>query len=163
MVQIENLIKKGTVSRINELELPRYVNFFENSYKNNIEHCKAVIKTFPRWSIISGYYAMHDITKLLLAKQYLLKIEFKVHETTIKLLKELIKNKELTKLAEKGYKEFLTLANDLAEAKKDRVKAQYYTGTAYMKQEHEKRAQEFLEETVKPYLHKILKLTGEKK
>ncbi len=162
MVKIEHLIRTGVVSRINELELPRYLNFFGNSHKNNLEHCRAVIKTFPRWSIISGYYAMHDITKLLLAKQYRLKVEFKVHETTIKLLRELIKNKELTRLAEKGYKEFLTLANDLAEAKKDRVKAQYYTGTEYMKQQYEKRAQEFLKETVEPYLHKMQKLTGEK-
>ena len=162
MVKIDNLIQIGRVSRINELELSRYLNFFGNSYKNNMEHCKAVMKAFPRWSIISGYYAMHDITKLLLAKQYRLKVEFKVHETTIKLLRELIKNKELTRLAEKGYKEFLTLANDLAEAKKDRVKVQYYTGTEYMKQQYKKRAQEFLEETVEPYLHKMQKLTGEK-
>lgn len=162
MVEIEHLIRTGKVSRINEMELARYLNFFENSYNDNIEHCLAVIKTFPRWSIISGYYAMHDITKLLLAKQYRLKVEFKVHETTIKLLRELLRNKELTRLAEKGYKEFLTLANDLAEAKKDRVKAQYYTGTEYIKQQHKKRAQEFLKETVEPYLHKMQKLTGEK-
>ena len=148
-------MKEGKLSKINELELERYINFFENSYKNNLEHCNFVIKAFPRWSIISGYYAMHDITKLLLAKVFRIKIEIEVHATTIKVLRELIKNKDIIILMEKGYSEFLSLANDLAEAKKDRVKAQYYTGTEYMKKEYEKRAEEFLLNIVNPFISKI--------
>ena len=155
MVKIDILMKEGKLSKINELELERYINFFENSYKNNLEHCNFVIKAFPRWSIISGYYAMHDITKLILAKDFRIKIELEVHATTIKVLRELIKNKEIIILMEKGYSEFLSLANDLAEAKKDRVKAQYYTGTEYMKKEYEKRAEEFLLNIVNPFISKI--------
>lgn len=158
MVKIETLIDEWKISRIKELEIERYVNFFLSSYKDNLEHCKAVIETFPRWSIISGYYAMHDITKLLLAKVFNLKIEFEVHATTIKALRELIKNKEILKLLENGYQEFIYLANDLAEAKKERVKSQYYTGTAFMKEEYKKRAQNFLKEVVKPFILKINKL-----
>ncbi|MBI2972046.1 MAG: hypothetical protein HYY37_06505 [Candidatus Aenigmarchaeota archaeon] len=118
MVSVETLLKEGKVSRIRELEVERYINFFENSTRDNLEHCKATIKTFPRWSIISGYYAMHDITKLLIAKKFRLKIELEVHATTIKVLRELVKDKEVTKLIEKGYREFISLANDLAEAKR---------------------------------------------
>jgi hypothetical protein len=92
MVSIETLMKEGKVSRIRELEVGRYVNFFENSSKDNLAHCKATIKTFPRWSIISGYYAMHDTTKLLIAKKFRLKIELEVHATTIKVLRELVKD-----------------------------------------------------------------------
>lgn len=158
MVKIEILLKEGKISKINELELNRYINFFSNSYQDNLNHCKANIESFPRWSIISGYYAMHDITKLLLAKRFRIKIEMEVHATTIKVLSELIRNKELLSLIKKGYEEFINLANDLAEAKKDRVKAQYYTGTAFMKEHYKERANEFLKETVEPYLEKIKEL-----
>ncbi len=162
MVKIETLLDEGKISKINELELERYVNFFNFSSGNNLEHCQAVLETFPRWSIISGYYAMHDSTKLFLAKEFRLKIEFEVHATTIKVLSELIKNKDLLNLMERGYEEFISLANDLAEAKKERVKSQYYTGTEYMKKEYQKRAQSFLHDVVEPFLAKI-KVLGELK
>ena len=155
MVKIEILLNEGKISKISELELKRYVDFFENSYKDNLEHSKSNLDKFPRWSIISGYYAMHDITKLLLAKKFRIKVEFEVHSTTIKVLRELIKSKEILSLIEKGYKEFLSLANDLAEARDERVKAQYYTGTEFMHEEYLKRANEFYQNVVSPYLEKI--------
>ncbi len=62
---------------------------------------------------------MHDATKLLFAKKFRLKIDKEVHVTTIKDLRELIKNKKLLDLIEKGYEEFLNLATDLSEAKKE--------------------------------------------
>jgi len=162
MVKIETLMREGKVSKIKELEIERYVNFFENSYKDNLKHSEENIKTFPRWSIISGYYAMHDITKLFLAKRFRLKIELEVHATTIKVVRELIKNREILKLIEQGYKEFIYLANDLAEAKKERTKAQYYTGTAFMKEQFCRKSKAFLETIVEPYLKKINKLLIEK-
>jgi hypothetical protein len=158
MVKIEILLQERKISRINELELNRYLNFFENSYKDNLEHSKANLDKFPRWAIISGYYAMHDITKLLLAKKFRIKIELEIHATTIKVLRELIKNKEIITLIEHGYKEFLTLAQDLDEAKKERIKAQYYTGTEFMYKEYEKRALEFYDSVVLKYLEKIQEL-----
>ena len=158
MVKIETLLNEGKISKISELEIRRYVNFFENSYKDNLEHSKANLTKFPRWAIISGYYAMHDITKLLLAEKFRIKIEFEIHSTTIKVLKELIKSEEILSLIEKGYKEFLSLANDLAEARDERVKAQYYTGTEFMHEEYLKRANEFYESVVLVYLEKIKEL-----
>ena len=158
MVKIENLLKEGKISKINELELDRYTNFFEKSYADNLSHSKTVIKQFPRWSIISSYYAMHDITKLLLAKKFRIKIELEVHATAIKVLDELIKNKEIMSLIQKGYEEFISLANDLAEGKRERVKVQYYTGTEFMKGQYAIRAEEFLKNIVIPYLEKIKEL-----
>lgn len=158
MVQINTLFEEGKISKISELETERYINFFENSYKDNLKHSEKNIKEFPRWSIISGYYAMHDITKLFLAKKFRIKIDFEIHATTIKVLNELIKNKEIISLIEKGYKEFLNLANDLEEAKKQRVKVQYYTGTKFLKEEYEKRAIEFHTKVVLVYLEKIKEL-----
>lgn len=158
MVSIETLMKEGKVSRIRELDVSRYIDFFENSSKDNLEHCKATIKTFPRWNIISGYYAMHDITKLLIAKKFMLKIDLEVHATTIKVLRTLIKDKEVVQFIKKGYREFIFLANDLAEAKRQRTKTQYYTGTAFMRERFQKMSYEFLIETVEPYMVHIRKL-----
>ena len=158
MVKLQTLINEKKISKINEIELERYVNFFENSYRDNLNHCEANLSQFPRWAIISGYYAMHDITKLLLSKKFQIKIDFEVHSTTIKVLNELINNKEILNLLEKGYREFLTLAQDLYEAKKERIKVQYYTGTKFMHEEHKKRAREFYEIIVLKYLEKIKEL-----
>lgn len=158
MVKIGVLIKEKKISKINELELERYVNFFESSVRDNLEHSKSNLEKFPRWAIISGYYAMHDITKLFLAKRFRLKVDLEVHSTTIKVLKELIDNKEILNLIEKGYKEFVTLANDLAEAKKDRVKVQYYTGTPFMREEYSRRAKLFYDSIVLVYLDKMRRL-----
>ena len=161
MVSVETLMREGKVGRIKEFDLDRYINFFENSYKDNLEHCKYVINTFPRWSIISGYYAMHDITKLLIAKKFRLKIELEVHATTIKVLRELIKDKEVLTLIEKGYREFISLANDLAEAKKERTKSQYYTGTKFMKEHFKELSEEFLFQIANPYIERIKFLLAE--
>jgi hypothetical protein len=155
---VKELFNAGNISRISELEISRYTDFFLNSYKDNLEHCKAVVKSFPRWSIISGYYAMHDITKLLLAKNMRIKIEREVHATTIKVLENALKNKILSKLLNEGYKEFIYLANDLASAKRERVKTQYYTGSDFMKKQYERRAEEFLRGVVEPYIMRMNKL-----
>jgi hypothetical protein len=155
MVKIEKLFEEGKISKINELELARYINFLENSYIDNLQHSEKNIESFPRWSIISGYYAMHDITKLFFAIKFRMKIDFEVHSTTIKVLNELIKNKEILLLLEKGYREFLSLASDLNEAKKERIKVQYYTGTKFLKEEYKKLAQEFFSQIVLIYIKKI--------
>src|SRR3989344_9549257 len=96
MGRIEYLLKSGKISRIVETEKDRYMNFFSNSYKENLEHCKFVIEKFPRWSIISGYYAMHDITKLFLADKFNIKIDFNVHQTTIDVLSIVLNEKNLS-------------------------------------------------------------------
>jgi len=158
MVNIDNLIKKGKISKIKEFELERYRNFLESSYKNNIRHSKANMLSFPRWSIISGYYAMHDITKLFLTLKFNIKVEKEVHSTTIRLFKELTKNKELFNLINEGYKEFLSLAQDLEEAKKERIKVQYYTNTKYLYEEYKKRASDFFNRYSLNFINKMQKL-----
>lgn len=70
MVKIEKLLQEGKLSRIGELELEleRYTSFFKHSYLDNFRHGQTVLKTFPRWSIISGYYTMHDVVEPFLKK-----------------------------------------------------------------------------------------------
>ena len=72
------------------------------------------------------------------------------------------KNRKILNLIEKGYREFINLANDLSEAKKERIKAQYYTGTEFIKEQFRKKSIEFLRDVVNPYIEKINKLLSEK-
>ncbi len=155
MVKTEILEKEKKVSRIRETEVKRYIEFFTASYEDNLKHSKSTIENYPRWSIISGYYAMHDISKLLIAKIYRLKIEREIHATSIKVLREIINDKETLNLIEEGYQEFKNLADDLNDAKKERIKVQYYTGTSFMKEKYKKRAKDFFENSVEPYTNKI--------
>ncbi len=155
---IEDYLKKGIIKKIVETEIPRYINFFNNSYKENLEHCKFNIEKFPRWSIISGYYAMHDVTKLFLVKKFNIKIDAKVHKITLKIMEEITKDKEILTLLKIGYKEFTQMAADLTEAREERQRAQYYTGTEFMKEKYKEKASVFLQDTVALYLNKITNL-----
>ena len=162
MVKIEILQKEGKISRIKETELNRYLEFFTESYQDNLKHSESNVMAYPRWSIISGYYSMHDISKLLIAKIYRFKIDREVHSTTIKVLRELLEDDEILKFIEEGYEEFQNLADELSDAKKDRVKVQYYTGTEFMKEKYKKRALEFNSGIVKPYIERIKKFLESK-
>ena len=68
--------------------------------------------------------------------------------------------KETLKLIEEGYEKFKSLANELSDAKKERVKAQYYTGSKFMKKKYKKTAKEFHNDFVTPYIKKIEELVG---
>ncbi len=157
-MDIDRYVKNNSISIIVETEVLRYINFFENSYKENMNHAQFVKNNFPRWSIISGYYTMHDVTKLFLAKEFRIKIDLKVHKTTIQILREIIKDKEILGLLQAGYEEFIKIANDLAEAKEERMKVQYYTGSEFMKEKYKEEAENFLTKTVMPYIEKIKRL-----
>ncbi len=61
----------------------------------------------------------------------------------------------------KGYSEFISFANDLAMAKEERVKSQYYTGSPFMREQFKERSIWFLKEVVMPYLAKIIELVGD--
>lgn len=163
MVKLEILEKENKISRIKETELDRYTEFFTESYKDNLSHSEANADNYPRWSIISGYYAMHDISKLLIAKVYRLKVDKEVHSTTIKVLREILKDKETLKLIETGYEEFHSIADELSDAKKERVKVQYYTGTSFLKEKYKKKASDFSSGVVNPYIEKIKKMLGTEK
>lgn len=154
-MKLDEFIEKGLAKKIVETEIQRYTDFFTNSYKENLEHCKLVLKNFPRWSIISGYYAMHDITKLFLARKFQIKIDAKVHKIVIKVMEKIVEDKELLKLLKIGYEEFTKMAADLTEARDQRQRAQYYTGSEFMKEKYKQEAEIFLKETVYTYIEKI--------
>ncbi len=158
---IARYLKRWLISKIVETELQRYLSFFEPSYKENRDCAKYLTEIFPHWSMIAGYYAMHDLTKLFLAKQFLIKVELKVHKTTIELMRIISRDKELLTLLQSGYEEFLKMANDLAEAKQERIKAQYYTSSDFMKEKYKKKAAVFVKEIVSTYLNKLIDIMKE--
>ncbi len=154
-MKIDKYLAEGKISKIQETEKERYLTFFTNSYKENKKLAEQLVSTFPRWAIIAGYYAMHDSAKLLLAKHYNLKIDYNVHITTIEVLKEVSTNRELKEELQEGYQLFTEYANDLAQAKEERVKAQYYTGSPFMKEQYAKKAEQMITELVTPFIKKI--------
>jgi len=159
-MDIDKYFDNDYISKIVETELDRYITFFSVSYQENLNHSRFVIENYPRWSIISGYYAMHDITKLFLVRKFGIKVDNKVHKTTINILRELVEDKEILELLEFGYDEFIKMTNDLAEAKEERLKSQYYTGSEFMKEEYAKKASEFYENIVSPFVNKINRRLG---
>ena len=156
MHSIDSLVELGKVSRILETERERYLNFYRTSYQDNLEHSAFVIDQFPRWSIISGYYAMHDATKLLIAKGYGYKIDEDVHSTSISFLSEILKGDELIDLFQSGYREYQEMAGKLYGAREERRKAQYYTGTPFAVDYFRKRSKKFHDEVVIPYIERII-------
>lgn len=160
-VVIEKLFETEKISWIPETELERYLGFFESSYRDNLDHCEYVIDNYPRWSIISGYYAMHDITKLYIVKDYRIKIEEDVHRTAISVLNEILKDDDIIALFESGYEEYRNMAGELDSAKRERAKAQYYTGTPFSSAEFKRKSRKFHDEKVLPYIEKINVLIGD--
>jgi hypothetical protein len=162
VLTIEDLIADDRISRISDYEKPRYINFFNTIYKDDLELSRYVLEKHPRWSIISGYYAMHDITKLFLARNYGFKVnDIDVHGTTISLLSLVLRqsHEDLVSLFESGYEEYKNMAGELYGARNERRKAQYYTGSEFSRDYYLSRARKFYDEKVEPYSEKIIILS----
>jgi len=147
-------------------EQKNYIQFHEQAYEEDLKHAEHNSLKFPRWSIISGYYAMHDITKLFLAKKFNIKIVSPdIHAKTILAVEEVITNLELkTTLigllqeAKATYYNIERLKEKslpllLKKGKQERGKAQYYTQDYHDKNDiNAQKAVYFIEEIVKPYI-----------
>lgn len=98
---------------------------------------------------------MHDATKLFIARAYGFKIEEDVHNTTIRLLTEILRDESLISLFESGYSEYRKMASELYSAREERRRAQYYTGTSFADDYFRRRARKFHDDIVEPYLDKL--------
>lgn len=143
-------------------EKNNYLKFHELAYKEDYAHALKNSIDFPRWSIISGYYCMHDLTKLFLGKKFNIKISGEhIHVKTIHALETLIKDEqiknktiELLKKAENLYHSAERLKEKtiplmLKTGKQERRKAQYYTQE--FPQANSEKAEYFLKTIVEPY------------
>ncbi|HDR53806.1 MAG TPA: hypothetical protein ENN60_04045 [archaeon] len=156
----ESLLREGLVARLNDLELDRFLRVYEQGYMENLKCMDFVLDPFPRWSVVVGYFAMHDISKLLIAKKQMLKVKGeKAHKVAIELLKELVKDKTMAKMLEEGYEKFRSLADELDEGRRNRIRAQYYKGTPVLEEQWKKEARFFAGE-VRKFVKKVEELLG---
>jgi len=146
-------------------EKNNYLEFHERAYKEDLKHSEKNILEFPRWSIISGYYCMHNITKLFLAKEFNIKITSpNIHKKTIDALEKLIQEKAVKERLLKLLKEAKELCYSierlkervvptlLKKGKEERGKAQYYTEDYKEKIEiNSQKGAYFIDQIVKPY------------
>ena len=150
-------------------ERENYLEFHRHAYSEDLKHAEKNILEFPRWSIISGYYAMHDATKLFLAERYNIKLTSPhIHNKAINALKEYVKEEELKKRilelleeakgiyysAERLKERILPVL--LKRGQEERGKSQYYTNDYTEKSTVEpKKASYFIETIVRPYISLI--------
>ncbi len=161
-------------SELAATEKKDYLGFHENAYREDIAHAEKNLLEFPRWSIISGYYAMHDATKLFLAKRFNVKIAAgHAHENAIRAVEAFVKDasvKErilsLLKKAEVSYYDTARFREKILPAllrkgRQERSRSQYYT--AHYKEDPitAQRAAYFMDTVVRPYLQLVEGLVEE--
>lgn len=169
MINNENII---IWDELPATEKGNYLIFHKNSFQEDLKHTEKNILEFPKWSIISGYYCMHNITKLFLAEKFNIKISSpEIHAKTIAALEYFVKNNELkSELIEllreakniyysaERLKE-RTLPALLKRGKQERGRAQYYSEDYTEKTKiNSRKASYFLETIVLPYLKLIEEL-----
>jgi len=162
MVNLEEFKRQGTIKDLTPHEREHYISFLDTTYDDNVRASEFLLVKFPRWSIIAGYYAMHDISKLYLAKKHNFKCsQPNVHAGVIQALRELVKRKDILTLLEKAEKEYdqiISLHLALLQGKDEREKSQYYTSDSVKPSIALEKASYFLEKLVKPYLKLVKEL-----
>jgi len=147
-------------------ERENYLSFHATAYLDDLKHAEDVALKFPRWSIISGYYAMRDVTKLFLAVKFAIKISSpSIHEKTLDALREKVQDAQIKKMLLKLLDEakdiyFNTerlkekvLPELLKQGRQQRGQSQYYTEDyAEARQANSRKAVYFLDTFVKPYV-----------
>ena len=166
-MDFNQLKENGTIRQLAEIEKQAYIEFHKNNYLEDKDVSIKLIETSPKWAIVAGYYAMHNITKLFLAKNYSLRISGKfVHAATIESLKYYLNEKavldKLMALLETAKEKYNSLNLDinteeimpaiLKEAKKERTKAQYYTHRISVSNITRQEAESFYRDVVKPFI-----------
>ena len=164
----EDFVKEGTISQLAAAEQEDYIKFHLNAYKDDLVVASKLSLISPRWTVIVGYYAMHDITKLYLAEQHGLKLSQRgVHAAAIATLRKVLEDKKtkaraikLLEKAEDIYKIYgqrvQAIPIILSSSKREREKAQYYSSPITLVEI--KKAIDFLEKIVKPYLNLLEQL-----
>ncbi|MBU2638810.1 MAG: hypothetical protein KJ955_07590 [Nanoarchaeota archaeon] len=163
-MKFEEFQKKGVISSLQKTEKEKYAGFHKEAYKDDLRAAEALFTISPRWTIIAGYYAMHDIAKLYLAEQHDLKITGRgVHLAAIIALRKVLSDRKakeqairLLREAEKVYEIFSTHFKEgiipviLSRGRDEREKSQYYSDN-HERLAFEKSA-EFNEQIVRPFI-----------
>ncbi len=153
--------------KLNSIERERYISWHKENAELDLKDAEEILDKSQKWSIIAGYYAMHNAAKYYLAKVYNLKISAPAaHDETLKALEQLLIKSptysEIKKLIVEAEKEFesltgadaSTISNHYKLGKEKREKQTYYTRFQGKKED----AQDFLNEIVKPFIKIIMEL-----
>ena len=153
MVKIHDFREKGSIRDLLPNEKKDYFEQLSFTYKDNLKASEFNLIKFPRWSIIAGYYAMHDLAKLYLGKNFELKLSApNIHAATIQALRELVKRKDIIKYLEEA-ETYFELHKSLMKGREEREKTQYYS--LDRTNVNVQRASYFFEKIVLPFI-KIL-------
>ncbi len=144
-------------------ESGRWMRYHESAYKEDRDMAGEV--SSPRWAVIMAYYAMHNISKLYLAKVHNLRVAgSEVHAQTIHFMAKYATSdeKRLLPLLKKAKEEYEAITSAsvwimprlLAKGRDERAKTQYYESAMAQKSRQElmRRAQYFIANFMKPYL-----------
>ena len=157
-LKYEDFVKTGTIRNLPEIERDDYVKFYEDLWKEDYEICRDLVEKSPRWSIISGYYAMHNLAKLFLAKNFRLKINGKfIHAAVIEALRKCLNNEDILKKLEKGKQEcnLEEIPNTIEFAKREIAKSQYYSRAGT--KANSNKTIYFLKNIVRPFIETLKK------
>ncbi len=169
-MEFNQLRREGIIRNLAEIEKETYLEFHRNNYEEDKDMSFKFMELSPKWAIVAGYYALHNLAKLFLAKKYSLRISGKfVHSATIEALKHCFKEKrtldKLIRLLEKAKEKYNSLNLDinaeeilpaiLKDAKKERTKAQYYTHRLLTSKITKQEAESFYKDVVKPFIELI--------
>lgn len=132
---------------LDKKEKQKYLDYYECAYKEDMEALKRVLFISPRWTVIIGYCAMHNIVRYYSGKEHNINVmPPSLHRKSADMIKIKIKDKakkrkllNLFKRAERIHKGF---GNEIELAKKDKT------------------AIEFSEEIVKPFVSLMENLTA---
>lgn len=146
-------------------ETQRWLKFHENAYKEDQEMADKVLADSPRWSVIMAYYAMHNISKLYLAKAHNLKISGEdVHAQTLFFISKYVKqeSKRIIPLLKQAKEEYDSIISSsiwvipqlLSKGRDERTKVQYYDISKAGKSKIElmQAAQYFISNFMAPYI-----------
>ena len=146
-------------------EAARWIKFHEDIYKEDQKMANKVLTDSPRWSVIMAYYAMHNVSKLYLAKIHNIKIGGEnVHAKTLFFISKYAKqnSKKIIPLLEKAKKEYDVITSSsiwviprlLSKGRDERTKMQYYDAAKAEKSTMElmQAAQYFIDNFMKPYI-----------
>jgi len=154
--------KKGSITQLDPSEKDFYLEYFKSAYDEDLEHSKNSLIKSPKWTIIAGYYAMHNISKYYLGLNFQIKISLpEIHSATIVAIKELVDNKEVKNLIceIEDFSEIEPLYFGLVKAKDERSKTQYYISKSNSaKKITLEKANYFLNNVVEKYIQLMEKL-----
>lgn len=158
----ENYIEQASIKDLLEKEKKFYLKYLKNAYREDLKHSKDVLFSSPKWSIISGYYSMHNISKYLLALLYEKKLTTpNIHEATICALKTLVNNKDVKELIERAeeFADVEPIYYGLIRGKQERNKTQYYIDETQSNKEITlERANYFLNNISEKYIELVERL-----